>query len=204
MPLNCSCSFLLVAPPRGERGLKYLISPQAAQGKTVAPPRGERGLKYVDIKRGYIPKRVAPPRGERGLKYVFAAHHGRGQPSRSPSWGAWIEMCRPCCGCPLRCSRSPSWGAWIEIIIHARRGFEIAGRSPSWGAWIEIRPMAPYPRRWYCRSPSWGAWIEICSRTKRSVPFCVAPPRGERGLKCEIKLWCGQQRRSLPLVGSVD
>ena len=35
---------------------------------------------------------VAPPRGERGLKSInFVIYQGH--KGRSPSWGAWIEMC---------------------------------------------------------------------------------------------------------------
>ena len=34
---------------------------------------------------------VAPPRGERGLK-LYAIPNGGKRASRSPSWGAWIEM----------------------------------------------------------------------------------------------------------------
>ena len=36
-----------VAPPRGERGLKYGTAGNAAADWAVAPPRGERGLKYL-------------------------------------------------------------------------------------------------------------------------------------------------------------
>ena len=79
---------IMVAPPRGERGLKpcsarlcYLgekgrspawieteVWESSSRKAGVAPPRGERGLKPFD---SYIiiPYRwVAPPRGERGLK----------------------------------------------------------------------------------------------------------------------------------------
>ena len=59
----------------------------------------------------------------------------------------------------------------------------MACRSPSWGAWIEI--SAPLKRRGFKpgRSPSWGAWIEIPARLQPYRVSCVAPPRGERGLK---------------------
>ena len=79
--------------------------------------------------------------------------------SRTPSWGAWIEMEKgktekatgkvvPPRGVRgLKSTRGPSW-------TKEKR------RTPSWGAWIEIRA-------WACswlhlgRTPSWGAWIEI-------------------------------------------
>ena len=36
-------------------------------------------------------------------------------------------------------SRSPSWGAWIEIATSGMvNGAKAYSRSPSWGAWIEI------------------------------------------------------------------
>ena len=44
----CATSFSFnVAPPRGERGLKYVNDKlYKNESGTVAPPRGERGLKY--------------------------------------------------------------------------------------------------------------------------------------------------------------
>ena len=35
-------------------------------------------------------------------------------------------------------SRSPSWGAWIEMDKIMRCITHAVCRSPSWGAWIEI------------------------------------------------------------------
>ena len=35
---------------------------------------------------------VAPPRGERGLKSEVLDHSAEQDNSRSPSWGAWIEI----------------------------------------------------------------------------------------------------------------
>ena len=45
----CATSFSFnVAPPRGERGLKYVNDKlYKNESGTVAPPRGERGLKCV-------------------------------------------------------------------------------------------------------------------------------------------------------------
>ena len=60
-----------VAPPRGERGLKFACDALCIPAPRVAPPRGERGLKspvgVVDTTVLY----VAPPRGERGLKFAY-------------------------------------------------------------------------------------------------------------------------------------
>ena len=43
-PLN-KVKYGVVAPPRGERGLKFAVARKVAVVKAVAPPRGERGLK---------------------------------------------------------------------------------------------------------------------------------------------------------------
>ena len=58
----------------------------------VAPPRGERGLKYNRSALRCQGLRVAPPRGERGLKCRLLAADIKGDYRRSPSWGAWIEI----------------------------------------------------------------------------------------------------------------
>ena len=59
-------------------------------------------------------------------------------------------------------------------------------------------------RIWRGRSPSWGAWIEIRREADRALAYIVAPPRGERGLKCPYSYSQDQRGKSLPLVGSVD
>ena len=58
----------LVAPPRGERGLKFACDALCIPAPRVAPPRGERGLKSIYYYYTKREKNVAPPRGERGLK----------------------------------------------------------------------------------------------------------------------------------------
>ena len=86
-----------VAPPRGERGLKFICGKGYAYALLrrspswgawieitfaarisiilpVAPPRGERGLKCLYRARAYSGQNVAPPRGERGLKFQVHAH----------------------------------------------------------------------------------------------------------------------------------
>ena len=42
---------VVVAPPRGERGLKHLKHSPDYQLPKVAPPRGERGLKHTKLLR---------------------------------------------------------------------------------------------------------------------------------------------------------
>ena len=131
---------------------------------------------------------------------------------RSPSWGAWIEMC----GCKkpprgLAC-RSPSWGAWIEIrpYVPTKAGFKVAPPRGERGlksycitGYVLRSSVAP-PRgerglklvvditkqsTATSRSPSRGAWIEIQSLSAvRNIPLPVAPPRGERGLKSTCKV----------------
>ena len=58
----------------------------------VAPPRGERGLKSEPELVIIRIKNVAPPRGERGLKCGGHWAYHQSARSRSPSWGAWIEI----------------------------------------------------------------------------------------------------------------
>ena len=60
----------IVAPPRGERGLKCHAHVPSPARSAVAPPRGERGLKSKMEKGNTENGKVAPPRGERGLKSV--------------------------------------------------------------------------------------------------------------------------------------
>ena len=61
----------LVAPPRGERGLKCVEERAKLMKQAVAPPRGERGLKFSPNSTISASIVVAPPRGERGLKSLF-------------------------------------------------------------------------------------------------------------------------------------
>ena len=63
----------MVAPPRGERGLKYWLRDIRGLIDGVAPPRGERGLKCLTELEIFLPAKVAPPRGERGLKCISPA-----------------------------------------------------------------------------------------------------------------------------------
>ena len=58
--------------------------------KFVAPPRGERGLKQLVTATRIVAGILAPPRGERGLKLAKGVVEGKST-YRSPSWGAWIE-----------------------------------------------------------------------------------------------------------------
>ena len=49
-------------------------TPSPTTTRTVAPPRGERGLKFLKNFLRYNPIEVAPPRGERGLKFTVGVH----------------------------------------------------------------------------------------------------------------------------------
>ena len=75
-------------------GLQHVVTLDIRlQHIAVAPPRGVRGLKYKS-ESARRQQRVAPPRGVRGLKF-FQLSGKSIELSRTPSWGAWIEMiCR--------------------------------------------------------------------------------------------------------------
>ena len=82
-----------VAPPRGERGLKF----RQFTDNFIKICRSPSWGAWIEIHLsplGISTASVAPPRGERGLKYI-----GRmliaGKIRRSPSWGAWIEISLP-------------------------------------------------------------------------------------------------------------
>ena len=147
---------------------------------------------------------VAPPRGERGLKSCGLHSPMRPASGRSPSWGAWIEITAAASFIRSSTGRSPSWGAWIEILVSGSYLDFLPSRSPSWGAWIEIIMLSHSGSSPVGRSPSWGAWIEMQMNAKRCAWRWVAPPRGERGLKCNDACRCAAVHMSLPLVGSVD
>ena len=90
-------------------------------------------------------------------------------------------------------SRSPSWGAWIEMHMTQAQPAPLRRRSPSWGAWIEILASPIITLSCLGRSPSWGAWIEILVVRVHFLRVIVAPPRGERGLKCPCPCPCGRR-----------
>ena len=55
-------------------------------------------------------------------------------------------------------SRSPSWGAWIEIATSGMvNGAKAYSRSPSWGAWIEIMHAPRIIRIWGASLPLVGS-----------------------------------------------
>ena len=125
---------------------------------------------------------VAPPRGERGLKFSLLWGGIAAPCRRSPSWGAWIEICRFLLSFYKIERRSPSWGAWIEIHDareiacdnrvappRGERGLKyilspprrpLVVSLPLRGAWIEITDCPDIVCAACCRSPSWGAWSE--------------------------------------------
>ena len=127
----------------------------------VAPPRGERGLKLKLRGGHFVAPPVAPPRGERGLKYCGRIYAGC-RYSRSPSWGAWIEINTPKYTvfggfrvAPPRGERGlkfivpsnrkihslvapPRGERGLKLMYARARSVSRRGRSPSWGAWIEM------------------------------------------------------------------
>ena len=88
--LDIRLQHIAVAPPRGVRGLKYVIGKKKEGTDNVAPPRGVRGLKCFQRQTSKS-NRVAPPRGVRGLKSKVI-NLSDCISRRTPSWGAWIEI----------------------------------------------------------------------------------------------------------------
>ena len=131
----------------------------------VAPPRGERGLKLRRI----LSKSVCHPRRSPSWgAWIETPIHAPPRPARqgrSPSWGAWIETHRPITSdlfsvvAPPRGERGLKH---LSLDIH----ISPARRSPSWGAWIETFLAPASAHTYHRRSPSWGAWIETPSRAE--------------------------------------
>ena len=195
----------MVAPPRGQRGLKCELGCRDGKLHRVAPPRGERGLKSAFKRVWEQYGLVAPPRGERGLKLYFCTDYlYEAGLCRSPSWGAWIEMCSESIKVISSGVAPPRGERGLKSAERRGHAGHHGGRSPSWGAWIEIQGAVAKWETARGRSPSWGAWIEIPMRCSDSLHAHVAPPRGERGLKYAKLLKKKPAYESLPLVGSVD
>ena len=151
----------------------------------VAPPRGERGLKLLRPLLPLSSLPVAPPRGERGLKPRVGGAKADGN-RRSPSWGAWIEThigetaSTGSYVAPPRGERGlkHDWAVkeyGLEGVAPPRgeRGLKRGGATPP-GTRLCVAPprgergLKPSPFRPYThpqdrRSPSWGAWIETLS-----------------------------------------
>ena len=65
------CTFPLVAPPRGERGLKYEADSRASNvDRGRSPSWGAWIEMFIGYKKAADKIVVAPPRGERGLKFL--------------------------------------------------------------------------------------------------------------------------------------
>ena len=196
-------------------------------GSRVAPPRGERGLKYDDCDDTRELADVAPPRGERGLKSQTRERTHARPERRSPSWGAWIEISVSpfsrsfAAVAPPRGERGLKLGVangikqrvfvapprgerGLKYIFRRRRKNTVQSRSPSWGAWIEIYTFRLVYLLAVVAPPRGERGLKYIGKTALDMDDHVAPPRGERGLKCRLlhRSWC--HRWSLPLVGSVD
>ena len=80
----------------------------------VAPPRGVRGLKSERLPGTIPPTGRTPSWGawiEMRMRWPKRPQNAR----RTPSWGAWIEM-EKFLREFRRYGRTPSWGAWIEMV----------------------------------------------------------------------------------------
>ena len=104
----------------------------------VAPPRGVRGLKLLFSHPVFCSAPVAPPRGVRGLKYDFESSASR-RGSRTPSWGAWIEIRTLHSDFEIGCVAPPRGVRGLKCLW-LQSSIATHSRTPSWGAWIEI-PM---------------------------------------------------------------
>ena len=134
----------------------------------VAPPRGERGLKLCHIFPISTNIFVAPPRGERGLKFEPLGNMNCNGEGRSPSWGAWIEIKLRGIAKQFLNVAPPRGERGLKSIAHTLL-MQYNSRSPSWGAWIEMQCLQEGLCNIDCRSPSWGAWIEINPTTSANL-----------------------------------
>ena len=173
------CAILPSRPPRGGRGLKFVLAllPSTQLGSSPSrgtwiemtctllvrlmtrgrPPRGGRGLKYRCRCRNHLSTR-RPPRGGRGLKSSRIKSEIMAILS-SPSRGTWIEISlRHTHGPPAR-GRPPRGGRGLKFFIYEKSIFESMS------------------------SPSRGTWIEIYVATRKRPSYRRRPPRGGRGLK---------------------
>ena len=162
-------------PPRGGRGLKFLLAAHTAAHPKSPPSRGA----WIEM-----------PRGQRRADYGFLS---------PPSRGAWIEMrggvnpTAPASGRPPRGGRGLKYASKISIP-------EPGGRPPRGGRGLKSRGGTSAlknssrrpPRggrglksddcrvcgRYTVSPPSRGAWIEMSQFTKVFLPFAVAPLAG--------------------------
>ena len=174
--------FSAVAPPRGERGSKYLSpcpglpaycrSPSwgawieiwtfwkgAAADPWSLPLVGSVDRNAPELDEGDRIVESLPLVGsvDRNRYKEGETYHTDG---RSPSWGAWIEIRLSYGHICWRASRSPSWGAWIEIMLYLRVRC-CKGSLPLVGS-VDRNPRSEVRAATADgRSPSWGAWIEI-------------------------------------------
>ena len=97
--------------------IEMLAWPKYRCAESVAPPRGERGLKYIP--KNYEGEKTMgrSPSWGAWIEILFPFCLLALRLSRSPSWGAWIEISCSATRLVRRISRSPSWGAWIEIAL---------------------------------------------------------------------------------------
>ena len=145
--------------------------------RNVAPPRGERGLKYYMLYTTFYQLLVAPPRGERGLKYLRQSRQPPCRIRRSPSWGARIEMphseqiCMPSPVAPPRGERG------LKCLSASMCADRTQVAPPRGVRGLKSAYQNPTLRRACSRSPSWGARIEISvpprfgGRAKASLPL---------------------------------
>ena len=91
------------------------VIPPSPKDLSVAPPRGERGLKF-SFGAALPPLARRSPSWGAWIEIVCVGVYGCVINCRSPSWGAWIEISYGYIIQQILYCRSPSWGAWIEML----------------------------------------------------------------------------------------
>ena len=150
----------------------------------VAPPRGERGLKYAAWGLSARTYRRSPSWGA-WIEIPVLPAACCSTRSRSPSWGAWIEIAVQWRTLVDKKVAPPRGERGLKFRVAALAA-KVSSVAPPRGE----RGLKSNPRRERLqqnrRSPSWGAWIEIFLYPQQLLEALVAPPRGERGLKYSL------------------
>ena len=116
------------------------VIPPSPKDLSVAPPRGERGLKF-SFGAALPPLARRSPSWGAWIEIVCVGVYGCVINCRSPSWGAWIEISYE----PLilrRANVAPPRGERGLKSTAAARKASRKSRSPSWGAWIEMYALS--------------------------------------------------------------
>ena len=116
----------------------------------VAPPRGERGLKHTTLRlrSAYSPRRS--PSWGAWIETLMGISRPTSRTGRSPSWGAWIETIVWLEEAPEIKVAPPRGERGLKQDKYDATLNELNRRSPSWGAWIETHSASD------CSKNSWS------------------------------------------------